>query len=281
MIEVVVRLEPDGVEDSLVLQVLVDVRGGEGRVSPQVELLAHLPVPINYWGEELTPPVSRVDVAGSQDRPLAVPVVVEAEERMVTGRFKEAVVGRAFLAAVDGRLGAVYVEHHLLRLGERHCLGDPGAVEGGKRVDVLILGKDVRLEAGHRSRACRRPVESPLAYGRPHRRVSGQSLLVIHVLVSGEPRVDRLPEQARYPVLDVLARPPLDYQIPCHLGRTHHLVQLSYCQKTGVRSYLRSPELQPQSAVELKPNVPVFQGTRWVFFHWNLALPELPILVHP
>src|SRR5450759_683246 len=88
MIEVVVRLEPDGIQDSFILQVLVDVRCGEGRVSPQVELLAHLPVPINYWGEELTPPVSRVDVAGSQDRPLAVPVVVEAEERMVTGRFK-------------------------------------------------------------------------------------------------------------------------------------------------------------------------------------------------
>ena len=38
MIEVVVRLEPDGVEDSLVLQVLVDVRGGEGGVPPEVEL---------------------------------------------------------------------------------------------------------------------------------------------------------------------------------------------------------------------------------------------------
>ena len=114
--EVVVRLEPDGIEDGVILQVLVDIRGGEGRVPPQVELLSHLPVSLDDGLQKLTPAVSRVNVAGAEYRPLAVPVVVEAEERMIARRFKEAVVGRALLVAVDRRFRAVYVEYHLLGL---------------------------------------------------------------------------------------------------------------------------------------------------------------------
>ena len=85
MAEVVVGLEPDGIEDRVILQVPVDVGCREGGVPPQVELLVHLLVPVHYGGEELPPAVSRVDVAGSQHRTLAVSVVVEAEERVVAG----------------------------------------------------------------------------------------------------------------------------------------------------------------------------------------------------
>src|SRR5665647_1081871 len=84
-VEVVVRLEPDGIEDRVILQVLVDVGYREGRVPPQAELLIHVLVPVHYRGEELPPAVSRVNVAGPQDRALAVAVVVETKERMVTG----------------------------------------------------------------------------------------------------------------------------------------------------------------------------------------------------
>src|SRR5450756_470762 len=67
-VEVVVRLEPDGIEDSLVLQVLVDVGYREGRIPPQVELLIHRLVPVHYGGEKLPPSVSGVDVARPQYR---------------------------------------------------------------------------------------------------------------------------------------------------------------------------------------------------------------------
>src|SRR5450830_1022139 len=77
--------KPDGIEDALVLQVLVDVGYREGRVPPQVELLFHVLVPVYHGGEELPPAVCRVDVAGPQDRPLAVPEIVETEERVVAG----------------------------------------------------------------------------------------------------------------------------------------------------------------------------------------------------
>src|SRR5659263_621517 len=100
-VEVVVRFEPDGISDSFVLKVLIHIRRGEGCVPPQVELLVHLPVSLDDGLQELFPAVSRVDVAWSKHSPLAVTVVVEAEEWMVAGGFKEAVVGRALLAAVD------------------------------------------------------------------------------------------------------------------------------------------------------------------------------------
>ena len=115
-VQVVVRLEPDGVEDGVILQVLVDVGRGEGRVPPQVELLVHVLVPVNYGGEELPPAVGRVDVAWPQDRPLAVPEIVEAEERVLAGGFEATIVCAALLISVDGRLGAVDVQYHLLGL---------------------------------------------------------------------------------------------------------------------------------------------------------------------
>jgi len=154
-VEVVVRLEPDGIEDRVIFQVFVDIRRGEGRVPPHVELLIHRLILVHYRGEELFPAVCRVDVARSQDRPLAVTEIVEEEERVIAGGFKMTVVGGALLVSVDRRLGTVYVQYHLLRLRERYGLGDPAAVEGGEGVDVLILCEYLSLETRHRSRACR------------------------------------------------------------------------------------------------------------------------------
>src|SRR5659263_184088 len=101
-VEAVVRFEPDGISDSFVLQVLIHIRRGEGCVPPQVELLVHLPVSLDDGLQELFPAVSRVDVARPKHSPLAVTEIVKAEEWMVAGRFKEAVVGGAFLVSVDG-----------------------------------------------------------------------------------------------------------------------------------------------------------------------------------
>jgi len=55
-------------------------------------------------------------------------------------------------------------------------------------------------------------------------------------------------------VLDVLARPLVSYQISGHLGETQHLVKLPNRQRASVCGYLRSPEFQPQAAVEKQPD---------------------------
>jgi hypothetical protein len=65
-------------------------------------------------------------------------------------------------------------------------------------------------------------------------------------------------------VLDVLAGPLVCYQVSGHVGKTHHLVQLSNRQQTRVRGYLRSPEFEPQTAVELKPDSLVIACTQWI-----------------
>src|SRR5450756_2838268 len=83
-VEVVVGLEPDGIEDSFILQVLIHIRRGEGCVPPEVELLVHLPVSLDDGLQELFPAIGGVDVSGSQYRPFTVTVVVEAEQRAVS-----------------------------------------------------------------------------------------------------------------------------------------------------------------------------------------------------
>ena len=58
--------------------------------------------------------------------------------------------------------------------------------------------------------------------------VAGSPLVVVGVFVSCKTSVDRLPEQSRNLVLDILARPARDYQVSSHLCERHHLVELSY-----------------------------------------------------
>ena len=65
-------------------------------------------------------------------------------------------------------------------------------------------------------------------------------LVVIGVLVARKTSVNRLSEQPADLVLDVLARPALHYQVPCHIGEAHHLVEFSYSQQTRVSCYLCS-----------------------------------------
>src|SRR5450759_3692151 len=65
-------------------------------------------------------------------------------------------------------------------------------------------------------------------------------------------------QQSRHLVLDVLAGPSLHYQIPCHLGEPHHLVQFSYGQKTSIGGYIRPPEFEHQMTVESSLIPPFF-----------------------
>ena len=103
--------------------------------------------------------------------------------------------------------------YQFLCLRERYGFGDLCALEGGERVDVLLLSEDVRLEAWHRPGTRRCFIKCPLACDRPHGMASSQGFLIVDVLVASEPDVDRLPEQSRHLVPDVLAGPSLDYQV--------------------------------------------------------------------
>jgi len=165
-----------------------------------------------------------VNVARPQDRPLAVSVVVEAEQRVVASGTEVAIVGAALLVSVDGRLRTVDIENYLLRQRERHGFGDPCAVESSERVDVLILCEYLSLETGHRLRAGCVSFKGLLADDRSHGRVPGERLLVVDVLVAGEPRIDRLLEEAGKLVLHVPACPRFTDEVARHIGETHDVI---------------------------------------------------------
>lgn len=59
-----VGLDSYGVEDALLLQVLVDLGRGEGGVSPEVELLACSHVPVHHGLQQVPPAIGGMDVAG-------------------------------------------------------------------------------------------------------------------------------------------------------------------------------------------------------------------------
>lgn len=45
-VELAVGLDPHGVEHPALFEVFIDIRGGEGGVGPEVELLSRCPVPV-------------------------------------------------------------------------------------------------------------------------------------------------------------------------------------------------------------------------------------------
>jgi len=68
-------------------------------------------------------------------------------------------------------------------------------------------------------------------------------------------------------MLDVLAGSLVFYQLPRHIGETHHLVKLSYRKQTRVCRYLRPPEFEHQMTVEKQSHTPVFRCTQWILAH--------------
>ena len=72
LVQDVVGRNPHGVEDSVLLQVFVDVGPREGGIGAEVKLPALVLVPVDDWFEQVLPAVGRVDVNRPQDSTLAV-----------------------------------------------------------------------------------------------------------------------------------------------------------------------------------------------------------------
>ena len=71
-------------------------------------------------------------------------------------------------------------------------------------------------------------------------------------------------EEAGKLVLHVPSGPGFTDEVARHICETHDLIQLSHCQETGVRRYLRASEFEPQVAVELELQTGVFAFTQQV-----------------
>ena len=86
---------------------------------------------------------------------------------------------------------------------------------------------------------------------------------IVHVLVAGEPAVDRLPQEAEHLVPDVLAAPALGEGRGGRHGQAEGVVQLAVGEQAGVRGDARAVELELEAAIEGDPKR-LFRFTRRV-----------------
>ena len=137
-----------------------------------------------------------MDVTVSQQRPLQVTELVEAEERMVTGALEIFRVRRSLLLTVGLTDRAIHIENDLVdRLGLMDAV-DPCARHVVERLQVRGLRKDLCLEATHFAGRCRRLLAGSPTNDLPHRRVHTQLIGVVEIFVTTQPAVDRLSQGA-------------------------------------------------------------------------------------
>ena len=114
------------------------------------------------------------------------------------------VVGRALLPAVGLADGTIQVEDQFLERLSLVDLVDPPAGKIDQRREVALSAEHLGLEptdlAGRSMllRQRRSPADNV-----PHRGIDGQSLRVVHVFITGQPAVDRLPQERHESVLFV------------------------------------------------------------------------------
>ena len=149
--------------------------------------------------------------------------------------------------------------------GGRRCVHpvDPGAGQVGERREVRLGRQPLGLEAAHLAGRGRRPVDALPADDGAHRRIAGEPLGVVDVLVAGEPAVDRLAQQAEQPVADVLAAPALGEGRCGHRGQAEGVVQLAVGEQAAVGGDPGAVELELEPAVEGDPQG-LFRFTRRV-----------------
>jgi hypothetical protein len=120
LLQHIVAGKPDGIVEATPLQVLVEIRAGEGGIGPEVP--PHpCPLIAGHEGLQHVPPVlGAMHIPGPHHRPLAVPKLVEAEQGVIAHGFNVAVVGRALLLAVYRALRAVHAQDDALAPGPSH-----------------------------------------------------------------------------------------------------------------------------------------------------------------
>ena len=148
--------------------------------------------------------------------------------------------------------------------GRRSCTRSIQVPDRSASAAEVGLGREpLGLEAAHLAGRGRRPVEPLPADDGAHRRIAGEPLGVVDVLVAGEPAVDRLPQQAEQPVADVLPAPAFGEGRRGRRGQAEGVVQLAVGEQAAVGGDPGAVELELEAAVEGDPQG-LFRFTRRV-----------------
>jgi hypothetical protein len=202
----VISRQPDRVAHSSPFQCLVERRHGERRVRPDHDRPPAPAAPINERQQDLVPALRTVDIARSEFRREAVALRVGDEERVVADGLEVAVVRGLLLGPMNGALGAVDVEDHPSRGRARRGMLNKFLVQASEPSAISRLGEDLRLEPMQCVRERDARVSALSRRQHSKRRVFGQSLGVVRVLVPSQAAIDRLTKQIGDRKLGVASR---------------------------------------------------------------------------
>ncbi len=256
-----VRGEPDGVEHAFGFEIIVYLRRGEGRVSPEIETDRACLVAIHDGNQHVAPSVGAVDVAGAQGAALQVAELVEHEQRVIAGAAEVAVVGRAFLLAMGRADGAVHVEHDQLRRLAVVNPVDPLARQVRKGSEVVVGRQQLGLEPPHLAGRGAAALDRLAADDPAHGGIAPEPVGVVHVLVTGEATIDRLTQETDDAVPAVSAGSAVCENFARQWRQPEGVVEFAIGEQTGVGGDPRSVELQLQAAVENGPQGPPIRFT--------------------
>ena len=220
----VIGRQPDRVTHPAAFQRLVDLGPSERSVRPDHDRLSTPAIPINDGQQDLVPPFRTVDVPRPQFR----------REAIALDGLEVSVVRRLLLRAVDRTFGTVDVEDHPPRASACRGMLNQVRVQASQAVVVLLLGEDVRLESVERrgERDARVPPLPRCQH--PKRRVLGEPLRVVRILVSGQTAVNRLPQQVSQRKLRVASGAGIGEVSLDQRAQAKALVKLAGQQQPGV-----------------------------------------------
>ena len=174
-------------------------------------------------------------VPRTEHRPLAVPELVEHEQRVIARAPKVTVVRCSLLFSMYRTLRTVHVQDHppVRRAGYSsiHRL----SVQSAQPLHVAVLGEHLGLEPAHGVGAGRWSVYASVSNDYPHRRIVGQPFSIVGILVACQTTVHRLPEKAHQSVLHVTTAPTLLQTFIRRLRQSQCIIQLAAGQQPGVR----------------------------------------------
>jgi hypothetical protein len=100
--------------------------------------------------------------------------MIEHEQRMIAGAPEMAVIGRAFLAAMDRANGTVHIQDDGLELLTSMHRVNPHARQIGKGSEVVILRQKLGLEPAHLAGGCAATLDGLAADNPAHHGQTGR-----------------------------------------------------------------------------------------------------------
>ena len=118
-----------------------------------------------------------------------------------------------------------------------------------------------------------RPPPTCRIAGSMHNRLS-----IVHILVAGQPAVDRLPNEWQQGMTGAADGAGVLQPLPCRYRESQRLVEFSIRKQTNVAGYLAPHERHPHSPVEIDMQITLLAVTPWFPPQKSMNWQEIPDL---